>query len=249
MRALLLGLLALSTTACKVSHETGYDSPMDTVLTFQSAFADHNPDLEYLCLAASLKQSTSGREGYILMRDRFFEPLGSIGRWVLRRNSLEDNLVGARDEAGGVMLGFEIVDRGFGLSLTREDVLVIHLRDGGEPLTGVPSILARGDQWRVNTEVSSGGLARMKKTGIEFLTLRGRWKIDGLHQPAPSFTDEGDPEEIAHRGSECESRLEGGPLDWKSGEEDLGNTPIEFWLPRPESEDARPVVWSVAPES
>ncbi|MBM4013888.1 MAG: hypothetical protein FJ293_02855, partial [Planctomycetes bacterium] len=90
-------LSAFLTAGCVVAHPTDYSTPDAAVATFQSAFARDDEFAEYDCLARELKLAGATQQAWSLERARLFEPFGALGRFVLRRNDLGDNVV-ARGE-------------------------------------------------------------------------------------------------------------------------------------------------------
>jgi hypothetical protein len=89
-------LSAFLTAGCVVARPTDFGTPEAAVATFQSAFARDDEFAEYDCLAQSLKRAGATQQAWSLERGRLFEPFGALGRFVLRRNDLADNVI-ARD--------------------------------------------------------------------------------------------------------------------------------------------------------
>jgi hypothetical protein len=87
------------------------DTAPDAVLTFQSRFARDDVAGELACFSQRFRDQSGGLslQGYATLRDRFLAPLGWLGRFVLRRDSLEDNLVGVDgDDALRVRLVYSL---------------------------------------------------------------------------------------------------------------------------------------------
>ncbi|MSR46051.1 MAG: hypothetical protein EXS13_03125 [Planctomycetes bacterium] len=94
LRTRLALLSAFLTSACVVCHPTDYSTPEATVATFQSAFAHDDEFAEYDCFARNVKAQGLTQQAWSLERARLFAPFGAVGRFVLRRNDLGDNVVG-----------------------------------------------------------------------------------------------------------------------------------------------------------
>ena len=239
-RSLVIGAGLAVLGACRVSHEPSHLTPLDTVLTYQSAFAHDDGEAEYRCLSRRLKRA-GGLEGYSLMRERFFEPLGAVGRCVLRRNSLEDNLSGLAIGPSGSVLAFGIAWHDFVVSLTREEVLRVIFDDGHEA-TGVPRIQTRGGLWFVHTDLPAAAIGRLEQQATSCLILEAPWRIDDLRQGIPGELDFSDPEQAADAPAQKVPLAE---LRWEAGAADLGSVEVRFVLPAPAEAGRRPVVWSL----
>src|SRR5262245_57530458 len=108
--ALLSAFLTFLAPGCLVAPHDSFATPQDTVMTFQSAYARGDEFKEYDCFAHELNAENGvqiTQQAWSTLRGQVFAPLGTIGRFVLRRNSLEDNLVGGTRDGGQARLAYE----------------------------------------------------------------------------------------------------------------------------------------------
>jgi len=191
-------------SGCLVAPHDSFDTPQDTVLTFQSAFARGDEFKEYDCFAREMKEQQGlTQQVWSTARTTVFEPLGAMGRCVLKRNSLEDNLVGGALERERADLVYALLGHGMEVSLVPEAVLLLpnpvdrredawtlgkdraYVDDHGLRAFVAPTFVAVVD---VPKAVAAEYLAR----GLPWAELRNQWKIltveaqaDSKEAPAP----------------------------------------------------------------
>ena len=230
----LLAVTAAVTTGCKVQHPQDHSTPLRSVLSFQDAFAHDRLEQEYGALSQTLRR----REGvtlqtYALARPHLLEPLGGIGSFVLRRNSLEDNVRAAWIEGDRSVLAFSLFRREFRIALSREARLHGSGR-GGQ--AGFEAALRAGD-WslsddllEIRFELPSDTAHRLLRDGVERVELRPTWKVDAFGEGGldgdeseydPSVAHEAPPPPIEHEVESIPIRVVG---------EDLGHTELAIGL-------------------
>lgn len=182
----LLSALLLALTGCLVPEHQSLDTPLETVLSFQSAYARGEDIAEYRCLSTGLAQRIGGVRGFSLFHEQLSP--GFLARFVLRHNSLEDNL--AAEEAAGDarQLWFEVLGQTLGIELIPEWLVVFET--AAEDPVGASTF---GD-WRLRLQEGKPHLeiplqlSRLEARKLQAATLRGvalqrQWKIHGLMQP------------------------------------------------------------------
>jgi hypothetical protein len=196
-----LALLSVSwTTAplagCLVPPHDDFGTPQDAVLTFQSAFARDDEFKEYDCLAREMKSSFDPpltQQMWSTARTRIFEPLGAIGRCVLRRNSLEDNLLGGAVAPARARLVYSLFGNELEVELAAEPVFTLpDPRSGGETAFPISrdsasgsGFVVRGDEIGASTlvvviEAPAELARRLLQDGVAWAALGERWKIAGV---------------------------------------------------------------------
>jgi len=183
-RTLLALLTAPLATGCLVPRHDGFTTPQEAVLTFQSAYARDDEFREYDCLSRTMKEEQGlTQQIWSTARDRVFEPLGPLGRFVLRRNSLADNLVGGVRAENGVRLAYSVAGRRFDVRVEPEATFVLPDPAAGNavgwPLTKETAFVD-GVRFVVVIEVAQGSAAAMEAEGVPWALLENRWKIAGV---------------------------------------------------------------------
>jgi len=187
--ALASAFLTSSLSGCLVAPHDSFATPQDTVLTFQSAFARDDQFKEYDCFAREMKEEHGlTQQVWSAGRSTAFEPLGWLGRFVLRRNSLDDNLVGGTLERDHAKLVYSLFGHGMEVELVAEAVLVLpdpieahddvwtlgreraFVDDHGSLAAAPPTFVAIVDLPRA---VAEAYLAK----GIPWAELRSQWKL------------------------------------------------------------------------
>jgi hypothetical protein len=188
---LLLAITLLLASGCLVPKNTGMDTAPDAVLTFQSKFARDDVAGELACFSQRFRDQSGGLslQGYATLRDRFLAPLGWLGRFVLRRDSLEDNLVGI-DGADGlrVRLVYSLFGRVFEVEAVpearfwfpdpageRADAPLASSSVWLEPRGASPpqSLVL---EWNMPAEAAH----RLVETGLAWAEVGNEWKLEGL---------------------------------------------------------------------
>jgi hypothetical protein len=172
------------TSGCLVAAPKSFQTPQETVLTFQWAFAHDDELLEYDCFARELKvEQGLDQQKWSLARGLVFDSFGAVGRFVLRRNSLEDNLVTASADGRVARLDYRMFGHELTVALVPELVMVL-LGEGERELgrmaphlesATTASLLFRGELWSESHDLDHDVVA---------LELRREWKIREILPPA-----------------------------------------------------------------
>lgn len=121
LKPLALCLLTMVSTACVVPVHDDFRTPQDAVLTFQSRFARDDVAGERDCFSQRfIEQNGASLQVYATVRDRFLAPLGTLGRFILRRNSLVDNLEGGEVSELHARLVYSLFGHAFEIVASRE---------------------------------------------------------------------------------------------------------------------------------
>jgi hypothetical protein len=192
---------------CIVPSRRAFETPQDAVLSFQSAFARDDEFGEYDCFARGMKQREGlTQQAWSVARGAIFEPLGSIGRFVLRRNSLEDNLLGGTREEGRARLAYALLGRGLEVDLVAETVLRLpDLRDGSVasfPIDGLGDGEAGGGAatWVARIDAPAELASLYLAQGAAWAERLRHWKVDGVRATRE------EPEGVAALPPPAESR-------------------------------------------
>jgi len=181
---------ALATTGCLVPPHDDFTSPQDAVLTFQSRFARDDVAGEVGCFSQEFRaQNGVSLPVYATVRDRLLEPLGVLGRFVLRRNSLEDNLAGGDVGVHGVQLVYSLAGHAFEVTAVPETVFRFPDPTGGEPFT--PALAAdrcrierdqdaAADRIVVVVQVPEAAARAMLEHGLPWAELENQWRLEML---------------------------------------------------------------------
>lgn len=199
-------LTAMTLSGCLVPHHDSFATPEDTVLTFQSAFARDDEFKEYDCFAVAMKrQHGLDQQKWSLARGEILKPLGSLGEFVLRRNSLEDNLVGGTRGAKTTKLAYSMFGTELEVELEPEAVLVF---PGTEPGTERAwtvderaAFVDDGSDLVVVIETSRELASTWTTEGVPWVELRHHWKVLSIaalaeDAPAPSPLPSVEPERV-----------------------------------------------------
>ena len=175
-------LTAMTLSGCLVPHHDSFATPEDTVLTFQSAFARDDEFKEYDCFAVAMKrQHGLDQQKWSLARGEILKPLGSVGEFVLRRNSLEDNLVGGTRGPKTTKLAYSIFGTELEVELEPEAVLVLPgTEPGTERAWTVDERAAFVDDTSrlvIIIEVSRELASSWTTDGVPWAELRHHWKV------------------------------------------------------------------------
>jgi hypothetical protein len=199
----LLAFLAAAASGCVVARHDDFATPQDAVLTFQSAFARDDEFREYDCFSHEMREEQGlTQRAWSTARDLVFEPLGCVGRFVLRRNSLEDNLVAAGEDGRVARLDYEIFGHALSVALVPE-LAVDFLGPDGSLLAGLrdPRIerlqagakLYAPDKLPVDGKIPQGTTlhllgelpfdAILRVSGCAEVVLRREWRIRAVAVP------------------------------------------------------------------
>jgi hypothetical protein len=182
--------LVLFTTACLVPKRDDFSTPESAVLTFQSKFARDDVAAELDCFSERFReQSGASLQVYVTVRDRFLDPLGWFGRFVLCRDSLEDNLEGGEVNELHARLVYSLAGHAFEITATREAAFRFPDPASGAtlnaPLTGETASLASdrggaggGATLFVKINVSSEAAALLLEHGLPSAELVNGWKLE-----------------------------------------------------------------------
>jgi hypothetical protein len=187
----LLAITLLLTSGCLVPNHPGMDTAPDAVLAFQSRFARDDVAGELACFSQRFRDQSGGLslQGYATLRDRFLAPLGWFGRFVLRRNCLDDNLVGVDgDDALRVRLVYSLFGHVFEVDAVPEAKFSFPDPAGERtdaPLTiksvwleprgaSPPQLLVV--EWNMPAEAAH----RLVETGLAWAEVGNEWKLEGL---------------------------------------------------------------------
>lgn len=181
----ILGGLFLLSSGCRVRHPESFATPVEAVLSFQSAYAAGNVEGEYRCLSQGLKRSVN-RQVYSTFRERFLEPLGPFGRAVLRKNDLGNNLEGEVRDGREATLFFEVLGHGFQILTVHEAYLEVTGSDAGSSQTAIlepGSVQVVGETEghplvSIQGEFPSDFVRGLLDQGVRCVTLEGRWKLE-----------------------------------------------------------------------
>jgi len=199
---LLLALALLASSGCIVpKHESMATAP-DAVLTFQSKLARDDVEGELACFSQRFREQSGGLslQGYATLRDRFLAPLGGFGRFVLRRNSLDDNLVAVEGGDGlHLRLVYSLFGHAFEVAAAAEARFTFPDPDGvatGAPLArGAASLEPRGAAPRrlaVEWNMPAEAARRLVATGLAWAEVGNEWRLEGL-TPLEETPKDGEP--------------------------------------------------------
>jgi len=191
-------------SGCLVPPHHGFETPEDAVLTFQSAFARDDEFREYDCLARSASGARVTQQAWSTARGQIFAPLGAVGRFVLRRNSLADNLVGGTRDAERARLVYELADHALEVELLPEAAFVLpDPRTGGDAaftLSAETAFVRRDEAGTATFAVLVGApaeLARRYEEGCApWAELVNQWKIAGVAALPSSSAGPGEPRRL-----------------------------------------------------
>lgn len=208
-----LALLSVFMTAgCLVAPHDGFATPQETVLTFQSAYARGDDWKEYDCFAQDFRREQQiDQPRWSLARGQLFAPFGTLGRWLLRCDSLEDNLDGGarfRNHDGErTRLDYSLLGHGFSIELEAEATFLLPDPTGALgaaplawPLTTDSAFMHEG-RLIVVIEAKPAVAERLLRDGVPWAEIEERWKICGVAErdgdapdlplPEPSTLDRG----------------------------------------------------------
>lgn len=227
---------------CRVSHPVSYDDPLDSVLTYQTAFAKGDPVAEYRCLAASVKQQAD-LQGYATLRERLLTPLGFWGRLFLKHNSLHNNLRAtyrlsegswnskSRNAPWGLV--FSLFGNEFRVDVERNSILTLQCRQGGPSEVAVPRAprdsMESSSTARVRLDLPTTFVQAMERHGLQQVVLEGQWKIAGMMPGGVSSEER--YEALPLMDSIREHTINVTSLAWEVVSEDLGSAEVELTLP------------------
>jgi hypothetical protein len=194
------------TPGCLVPSHESFETPLDTVRTFQSRLARDDEFGEYQCMARSAKEELGlTQQQWSAARGQLLAGIGCIGRFVLGRNSLEDNVVGGGPEGGRLRLDCELAGTGVSLLIEPEATLLLPDPgvDGGVaacPLAAREFGVEAGVM-RIEPEIRSALADQLERDGVTWAELTTRWKLAWVEardvkagkapeapEPAPTLT-------------------------------------------------------------
>jgi hypothetical protein len=179
--------IPLLLSGCLVAEHRSFETPLDTVRTFQSAFARGEETDEYQCLSSALRARVGGMQGFGLFREKL--ALGSVETFVLARNDLQDNLAGRLESAAGTELWFELFGQDVGIALVPEWLLEFRIEADYTPLRApvAPrwSVLPAEEQtWlALSLSLACSEADRLFAGDVRQIELHREWKIDALLEP------------------------------------------------------------------
>jgi len=200
---LLLALALLASSGCIVpKHESMATAP-DAVLTFQSKLARDDVEGELACFSQRFREQSGGLslQGYATLRDRFLAPLGGFGRCVLRRNSLDDNLVAVEGGDGlHLRLVYSLFGHAFEVAAAAEARFTFPDPDGvatGAPFTPrdvslEPHGASPPRRLVVHWNMPAEAARRLVATGLAWAEVGNEWRLEGL-TPLEETPKDGEP--------------------------------------------------------
>jgi len=255
--AVALALSVFLTPGCLVARHEGFESPESTVATFQSAFARDDEFAEYACFATEVKAAGLTQQQWSTARGVAFEPLGALGRFVLRRNDLADNLVARAaaprrallddvrrrrgdEPAKDVTLDYEVFGHGVRVGAVAETTLILPDRAGGPARAfvlhrGNATVVGATDgapaSLVVELPLPSAVATALAAEGVPSLRIERRWKL-----LPPEVIEDADreplaPQEAAAPRRHFERLADRGALVPKLGTPSFGVVPARFTLP------------------
>jgi hypothetical protein len=198
---LLFGALALG--ACKVDDHDSFDTPTDTLLTFQAKLARDDPQSEYTCLSERFKDRCQGLLGYLTARDKVLDEK-TLERFLISRNDLRDNIVSEKysPDQRQAKLDVDVWGTPLAFYFRKEVLLRLKFADG----TGQDTFLdlPAADVYRLSGKRMSFDLEGLELEKIDPRALRATevrelWKIDGFERR----------EKTEERASQPEARVDG----------------------------------------
>jgi hypothetical protein len=189
--ALCLALASLAATACIVPVHDGFATPHDAVLTFQSRLARDDVAGERDCFSQRfVEQSGASLQVYATVRDRFLDPLGFFGGFLLRHDSLVDNLEGGERSDLHARLVYSLVGHAFEVALTREASFKFPDPAGGAPHVApllrdwvhlVTAAAGGGTSLYVDVQVPAAtAQSFLAGGGLPWAELVNGWKLEGV---------------------------------------------------------------------
>jgi hypothetical protein len=183
-------VLVLFAPACLVPKNDSFATPQDAVLTFQSRLARDDVAGELDCFSQRFRQQNGASlQVYATVRDRLLAPLGFFGRFVLRHNSLEDNLEGGSAGEWNVRLVYSIAGHVFEVVAVPESALSFPDPESGATLTAplLPGsarvVMGEGDEPLLVVEPVQAPAATAQlllARGPKWVELANGWKLYGL---------------------------------------------------------------------
>jgi hypothetical protein len=187
----LCGLLfaALALSACRVEDHESFETPTDTLLTFQAKLARDDPKLEYTCLSERFKLRCNGLLGYLTVRDRVLDQQ-TLERFLLVRNDLRDNIVSQQfsPDDRSARMKVEVWGTAIDFLFRKEVLLRLRFADGSdqEAFLDVPaSDLYRLSGARVSLDLGdmpAEQIAQIDPHTLRATEVRELWKIDGFER-------------------------------------------------------------------
>jgi hypothetical protein len=188
--ALCLALASLTTTACKVPLHDSFATPQDAVLTFQSKLARDDVAGEQGCFSQRfVEQNGASLQVYATVRDRFLDPLGFFGRFLLCHDSLIDNLEGGEQSELHARLVYSLFGHAFEVVATREASFRFPDPIGGATLLAPLSrdrarlVLAPsggGAKLFVEVQLPPSAAQALVAKGLPSVELVNGWKLEAV---------------------------------------------------------------------
>jgi len=186
-----LALFSLATTACVVPRHESFATPHDAVLTFQSRLARDDVAGERACFSQRyVEENGASLQIYATVRDRFLDPLGWSGRFLLRHDSLDDNLVGGETAELHARLVYSLFGHAFEVVLTREPSFLFPDPATGAPLPPAPltrdsarlfpAASAAETKLFVVVQVPAETAQALVENGLKWAELVNGWKLEGV---------------------------------------------------------------------
>lgn len=227
------GLWLLFTTGCLVAEHRSYETPLDTAQSFQSAFARDDEVGEYHCLSLQRQEAVS-LQGYGTLHDQLFEPLGPLGRSILKRNSLRDNVCAQRSQQQRKTLWFCVFGQTLEVAFRREPLLRLHAGAAAEtveaPITTPPRPSRAGIL--VSLSLPMRFVERLHAEGLSQVEWFHHWKIDDfrLARELPEVNP-GEVRDGEETSAATVSTEEVRELHWSAAAPVLGFQAVELQLP------------------
>ena len=189
--SLLAGLLLAG--ACCPPKLVNYDTPEDTLRTWQAQLCHDDAIEEYGCLSSDLKLQMAGWETYYAARRKLLEEQPFLA-WLLKKFDLPDRAVETRiDEVDGMQTAtmvFEVDEQPFEITFKRETWVVFDTRDDPPPTGRLDRSIADVVYQRGQSQallVERPLLTDEQRRRLRAIHVDARWKIDfisGLLSPA-----------------------------------------------------------------
>jgi len=191
--AWMLLFAALALGACKVEDHDSFDTPTDTLRTFQAKLARDEPKDEYTCLSERFKDQINGLFGYMTVRDQVLDQQ-TLERFLISRNDLRDNIVSQEffDGDRSAIMKVEVWGTALDFAFRKEVLLRLRFADGSEQeafLDASAADIYRLTGTRMSFDVGKLEMDKIDPHALRATEVRELWKIDGFRRGQPS----GDP--------------------------------------------------------
>ncbi len=172
--------------------EPQFETPRDTLTTWQAAFCHDDGELEYETLSRSYRNEMGGYEIYNAART-YLQTDKPLFAWLLKHSDLEAAVVDERFSPDGTRarLTLERAGQSITIEFEREALVVVELDDGTVQQRMVPIplhelLLSDGRAWAIAPQ-ESPRLSEEDLGQVRSVTWTSPWRIafiDGLSPPA-----------------------------------------------------------------